>query len=209
MEFCGWLWSMANKSGQVFARCNLRKVEIEKVSKLEEHAPRPPLGTRKVHATHKKTPPLLEVWLWACLGTLENIFLIWACRTMLVQKIDEVWFLIDTFALKISMKTYCCDDDHLPYAYVYICIETSTNVSTGKPCILMYVRAYLHCRARSSFTIMYWVMEWSRQFFCLVCQIAWISISGAFESISGHNFYMGMQNGSKLSLLSLSFYSLL
>ena len=35
---------------------------------------------------------------------------------MLVQKDDEARFLIDTFELKISIKT--CD--HLPYACVYI-----------------------------------------------------------------------------------------
>ena len=41
---------------------------------------------------------------------------------MLVQKNDQARFFIDNFELKKSMKTCCCDD-HLPYAYVYICTD--------------------------------------------------------------------------------------
>ena len=62
--------------------------------------------------------------------------------------------------------------------------------------------ACLHCKAAVGYaTTLYTVMGWfPYNFFSVTC------LKKIFGSISGHNFYMGTQNGSKLSLIFLDFW---
>ena len=85
------------------------------------------------------------------------------------------------------------------FALINISIETSTNVCTGKPRICN-VRKEPTCIVGLQYNVVQSNGLIQTIVFLLSVSARLKKMFGAFRSISGHNFYMGTQNGSKLKI---------